>query len=82
MADTLIIDRCVCKDLSFSELLDMAAILGPDLDLIALSTGAGIECGTCRPWLEKALASGCTRFELRADEVEDFAGLRAHFGPL
>ncbi len=80
MADTLVIDRCVCKNLSFRELLDMAAILGPDIDLIALSTGASIECGTCRPWLEKALATGCARFELHPDEVEDFAALSAHFG--
>lgn len=74
------IDRCRCKDLSFAELLDMARVLGPDLDLIALSTGASIECGTCRPWLARALRTGEACIEVEADSLPDGAALLAHFG--
>gem|GEM_PF-3847144 len=74
------IDRCVCKDLSFAELLEMAEVLGPDIDLIALSTGASIECGTCRPWLERALAEGRDHFDVGPGEAHDWAGLAEHFG--
>lgn len=74
------IDRCVCKDLSFAELLEMAQVLGPDIDLIALSTGASIECGTCRPWLERALAEGRDHFDVGPADAQDWAALAEHFG--
>jgi len=73
------VDRCVCKDISFAELLEMAQVLGPDIDLIALSTGAGIDCGTCRPWLERALAEGRDHFEIGPGDVADWETLAAHF---
>lgn len=79
MARTFFIDRCVCKDLSFAELREMAALLGDDIDLIALSTGAGIDCGTCRPWLERALAEGVDGFEVDAQSHPDGHTLREHF---
>ncbi len=75
------IDRCVCKQISFTELLEMTHVLGPDIDLIALSTGASIECGTCRPWLQKAIATGEAAFYPEADSLPDGARLLAHFGP-
>jgi bacterioferritin-associated ferredoxin len=65
------IDHCICKDISFRELLDLAKTLGPEVDLIALSTGASIQCGKCRPWLECALATGRSCFSPRLDGVDD-----------
>ncbi|MEJ2509780.1 MAG: hypothetical protein P8009_09940 [Gammaproteobacteria bacterium] len=73
------VDRCVCKDISFAELLEMAQVLGPDIDLIALSTGASIDCGTCRPWLERALAERRDHFEIGPGDVADWEALAAHF---
>lgn len=77
---TFRIDRCVCKEMSFAELREMGALLGNDIDLIGLSTGAGIECGTCRPWLERALAEGVDGFEIDPDEHPEGETLRRHFG--
>ncbi len=74
------IDRCVCKEMSFQELIEMASILGNDLDMIALSTGASIECGTCRPWLKQALEIGIACFEVDPAEIPDGEELLAHFG--
>ena len=74
------IDRCVCKEISFRELLDMAALLGSDLDLLALSTGASIDCGTCRPWLALALERRQWCFEVHDHEVTNAVALRQHFG--
>ncbi len=76
------IDRCVCKERPFRELLVLAEELGGDIDLVALATGASIDCATCRPWLERALASGRSCFELDAERLapEEAQRLAAHFG--
>jgi len=77
---TVRIDRCVCKDLSFAELREMGALLGDDLDLIALSTGASIDCGTCRSWLERALAESVDGFEVEVETHPEGEALQRHFG--
>lgn len=77
---TVCIDRCKCKDIPFADLLEMGQVLGNDIDLIALSTGASIECGTCRPWLAEALRTGTSCFEISADSVPDGQALLQHFG--
>lgn len=77
---TIRIDGCRCKDISFQELLEMSDVLGKDIDLIALSTGASIECGTCRPWLERALDEDMPCFEVPYDGSELTEKLLAHFG--
>lgn len=76
------IARCVCKERSFRELLALAEELGGDIDLLALATGASVDCGTCRPWLERALASGEDCFELSPEALpaEEAQRLAAHFG--
>lgn len=74
------IERCVCKDQSFVRLKALAAELDNDIELLALATGASTDCGRCRPWVERMLASGQTCF---VEELEDDArgcDLAAHFG--
>lgn len=75
------IDRCVCKALSFAELRETAATLGDDPELLALATGAGIDCGTCHPWLERALAEGVDGFDIEVETHPQGDALLRHFGP-
>ena len=79
---TVCIDGCRCKRRSFRELRELARELGgdADADMIALATGAGVECGTCRPWLERALAEGRDCFELDAGGDAEGERLLTHFG--
>lgn len=56
------IDRCVCRDLPFADLLEEARIRGWTLEAIGHQTGAGMQCGLCRPYLRRMLAEGTTVF--------------------
>lgn len=57
------IDRCVCKQRDFAELLLLAQVKGWDLDDLAAATGCGTRCGLCRPYLGEMLRSGTTLFD-------------------
>jgi bacterioferritin-associated ferredoxin len=53
----------------FGELLPRARAAGWDLDMLARETGCGAQCGLCRPYLRRMLATGETIFhELLWDE--------------
>ncbi|MEW5792312.1 MAG: hypothetical protein ACOY4L_08035 [Pseudomonadota bacterium] len=81
MAKRLVrIERCVCKNQPFTRLKVLAAELDNDVELLVLATGASTDCGRCRPWVERMLATGQTCF---LEELEDDArgrDLAAHFG--
>jgi bacterioferritin-associated ferredoxin len=72
------IDGCRCKKLSFKEILRLAADFNYDLDLTTLATGAGTDCGTCYPWLKRALATQQSLFLLLA--TQENQKLAQHFG--
>ncbi|QKT03672.1 hypothetical protein HUS23_07520 [Ectothiorhodospiraceae bacterium 2226] len=74
------IDRCVCKGRTFAELLALGATMDFDPDLVALATGASLDCGTCRPWLERALRERRPCFEPAVGSHPQGAALLAHFG--
>lgn len=59
-----VVDRCVCRGVSFAELKDLAERTGADLDGIAERTGCGSGCSMCVPYIQKMLESGETSFEL------------------
>ncbi len=60
------VTRCVCHSVTFRELIDLARRLDPrgelseDVLLGALTarTGCATGCGTCRPYLCRALRTG------------------------
>lgn len=52
------IDRCLCTGFTFAELCDAARARGWDLERIRQELGAGGQCGLCRPYLRRALATG------------------------
>lgn len=56
------IDRCVCTDLTFAELLEQARRAGVGLGDLALCTGATLGCGLCKPYLRETLRTGQTVF--------------------
>ena len=56
------IDRCVCFDLTFSEVQAQLGGRPTSLDAIARRFGCGTSCGTCRPYLARMLRTGETVF--------------------
>ena len=56
------IDRCVCFNVSFCELVVAAKSEGLDLDGITKRFGCGRGCALCLPYIRAALATGQTEF--------------------
>jgi bacterioferritin-associated ferredoxin len=59
---TLEITRCVCMRRPFADLLPLAREEGWDLAQLVDETGCGDQCGLCRPYLRRMLATGETVF--------------------
>jgi len=58
----LVIDRCTCFDLRFSELKRRVEERPATMDQIARRYGCGSCCGICRPYIERMLETGETVF--------------------
>ena len=56
------VDRCVCRNRLFSDLLPEARVQGWDLAALMAATGCGAQCGLCRPYLLRMLETGETVF--------------------
>jgi bacterioferritin-associated ferredoxin len=56
------ITRCVCQRMPFATLLPLARERGWTLDDVIRETGCGDQCGLCRPYLRRMLATGETEF--------------------
>lgn len=56
------VDRCLCRQTPFARLLPRARALGWTLDELVRETGCGGQCGLCRPYLRRMLATGETVF--------------------
>lgn len=57
------IDRCVCTNRTFADLLAVARERGCDVDELRRCTGAAAHCGTCTPYLQVCLRDGVTVFD-------------------
>ena len=63
------VSMCLCRSVPFAELLPRARAAGWDLPELVRETGCGAQCGLCRPYLRRMLATGETVFhELLWDE--------------
>ena len=60
------VTRCVCTGWTFAELQELGKV---DADKIAEETGAGIQCGLCREYIERMLRTGETEFSLYPSSV-------------
>ncbi len=58
-----VVDRCVCRGVTFADLKDLVDRTGADLDAIADQTGCGCACSTCVPYLKRMIETGETCFE-------------------
>jgi len=58
----VVVSRCVCKATSFEELRARATASGWGLLDLMRETGAGAQCGLCRPYLRRMLRTGETEF--------------------
>jgi bacterioferritin-associated ferredoxin len=56
------VDRCICRSRLFAELLSEARAEGWGLAALMRETGCGDQCGLCRPYLRRMLATGETAF--------------------
>jgi bacterioferritin-associated ferredoxin len=66
----VLVSRCICRNLAFAELLPRARAERWALDDLIRETGAGGQCGLCRPYLSRMLRTGETEFyELLTSET-------------
>lgn len=56
------IDRCVCRNRLFAELLPLVEAAAWGLPALMRATGCGEQCGLCLPYLRRMLATGETAF--------------------
>ncbi|MEM9418373.1 MAG: hypothetical protein AAGA25_04855 [Planctomycetota bacterium] len=56
------IDRCICTQTSFCELVDTARTEGLSLPQLVEATGASACCTMCGPYLRRAYRTGQTSF--------------------
>lgn len=56
------VSMCLCRGVSFAALLERARASEWDLDALMRETGCGAQCGLCRPYLRRMLATGETTF--------------------
>jgi bacterioferritin-associated ferredoxin len=68
---TIRIDRCICTDTTFAELLDEAAECKLSLDQLIEHTGASACCGMCGPYLRRAWRTGQTVFHTLLEESDE-----------
>lgn len=55
------VDRCVCHNVTFAELVKIHRETGADLDQLQRLTGCGTGCGMCVPYIRVALQTGKVR---------------------
>ena len=67
-----VVNRCVCHEITFRELKQLAARDRLTLAELAGRTGCGTSCGLCRAYIEVVLATG--RTELPVDLPEELDG--------
>jgi bacterioferritin-associated ferredoxin len=68
---TVTVDRCLCRSTPFAQLHPRALAAGWTLDDLVRETGCGGQCGLCRPYLRRMLATGEIVFhELLTDTAD------------
>lgn len=72
------VDRCVCKSVSFSRLKELADQGHSDLDALSKKTGCGTGCGMCVPYIRVVLATGRTNLPIMTSfQIEKFIATAA-----
>jgi bacterioferritin-associated ferredoxin len=59
-----VVDRCVCHEVTFARLRELARETGAGVEELSARTGCCTGCGLCRPYVERMLRTGRTSFEV------------------
>ena len=70
-AGSVLVSRCICRNVAFAELLPRARSANWSLDELMRETGCGAQCGLCRPYLRRMLRTGETAFHELLTEDND-----------
>ncbi|MDX2116018.1 MAG: hypothetical protein SFZ24_10445 [Planctomycetota bacterium] len=62
MAGPFVVDRCVCVNVTFERLREIARTEGADLEGLKDRTGCCSGCGLCEPYIRLMIRTGCTEF--------------------
>ena len=65
------IDRCICAERTFADLLDQARAGGLSLRQLVEETGASAGCSMCGPYLRRAYRTGQTAFGSLLDQDDE-----------
>jgi bacterioferritin-associated ferredoxin len=65
------VDRCVCREVTFAELIRIHAQTGAGFEEFQRRTGCGTVCGLCTPYIRAALRTGRARLPVLSDEALD-----------
>lgn len=61
------VSRCICSNITFAELLDIARVSPCDFDELQRRTGCGQGCGTCVPYVLRTLETGVTNHPILSE---------------
>ncbi len=67
----LCIDRCICTQRTFADLLALAQTENLTLPQLVRATGASACCTMCGPYLRRACRTGQTVFTQLLDEADE-----------
>ena len=59
---SVLVNRCICRNTPFAEILPRARVASWSLEDVMRETGCGAQCGLCRPYLRRMLRTGETEF--------------------
>ena len=68
---TIRIDRCICTQRTFADLVAEARREGWSLDALTWASGAGAGCGMCRAYLKRAMRTGEVVFNEILDDDDE-----------
>ena len=67
----IVIDRCVCANMTFAELSARQARTDCSLEELAAALGCGRGCTMCLPYLRRMARTGQTRFHEIISEIDE-----------
>ena len=69
------VDRCVCHDIRFAELIRIQRETGASFEELQRTTGCGAGCGLCAPYIRVALTTGRAKLPVMTDaELRELGG--------
>jgi NAD(P)H-nitrite reductase large subunit len=68
------VNRCVCHDVPFADLIRAHRETGSDFPELQRQTRCGTSCGLCIPYIRAALRTGCAAFPVLSEsDLENLA---------